>query len=158
MEIQNAHSDIRSIVGGHLWRPHVVASSNSQRQLMEGWKACFFRTPGMGAKMNPVNPDVYWWNCGAHHTQILWTCPIVGPFWDYVFAALNTKFHQSLPKDLKLAIQGSIPESTGKKNNILNILLTAETNCIIIKWLKSDTSIMTWTEKVREICQVEQFT
>lgn len=54
-----------------------------ERVQMEGWKARFFRTPEMVAKMNHVNPDIYWRN---------------------YFVALNTIFHESLPKDPKLAI------------------------------------------------------
>lgn len=112
-------SEINTHISDPLWEDmcteaHMVTNSNSWREFK--WKVItrFFRTPEIVAKMNPVNLDICWRNCGSqvgNHTHIFWSCPIISSFWDDVFAALNTILHHSLPKDPQLAILGAIPDS-----------------------------------------------
>uniref|UniRef100_A0A3Q4ICL2 Uncharacterized protein n=1 Tax=Neolamprologus brichardi TaxID=32507 RepID=A0A3Q4ICL2_NEOBR len=90
------------------WRS---TSSNSWREF--GWKSMirFFITPCQKAHYDG-NPPVCWRNCGhqrAHHTHIMWDCPVLRTHWKDIHGTLQGIFDCTLPLDMKTIVFGCIP-------------------------------------------------
>ncbi len=96
-----------------------------------------------------------------NHTHIFWSCPKLKIFWEKVFGMLKDVFGRNITMDPTVALLGLLPrgiEGRAKKY-LLQILLTTAIKCITVRWLKPDPPTHNrWTERIREIYQMEKIT
>ena len=161
--------EINSNISHDMWEEictevHMVTNSNVWREFK--WKVVmrFFRTPEITAKFSTTHSNKCWRNCGPHignQTHILWLCPKLEAFWKEVFETLNKIFDGNITMDPMVALLGLLPrgmEGRAKKY-LLQILLATAIKCITVRWLKPDPPTHNmWTEKIKEIYQMEQIT
>lgn len=141
------------------WRS---TSSKSWREF--GWKTLirFFITPCQKAHYDG-NPPVCWRNCGyqgAHHTHIMWDCPVLRTYWKDIHGILQGIFNCTFPQDMKTIFFGCIPQNWSKNDIcLLRALLVASKKCITKKWSSQDIPTLSlWWEITLEIYRMEEVT
>uniref|UniRef100_A0A3Q3BC05 ribonuclease H n=1 Tax=Kryptolebias marmoratus TaxID=37003 RepID=A0A3Q3BC05_KRYMA len=130
------------------------------------WKCMvrFFITPNIKSKhCNDTKKAKCWRNCGnesAGHFHIFWECTKITPFWLEVIGEINAKMGLNLRYDFAVAFLGDLPQTLGKSDRyLLLVLLAGARKAITRRWMDVEPpSNSDWREIVEEIHTMERLT
>lgn len=141
---------------------HIFKAARSVRYQESGYQllSSLYRAPASLSKMYPGQPNCYW-RCGGKEgclVHLLWSCPLITPFWDQIKLHLPKFTDRMIPEDSAFFLLHHYKFPSGSyKNSVFLHQLNAARSCISGNWRKTiPPSLSVWAPRVNKIMPMEK--